>query len=64
MTPVIETPTESESWEEIGWIGVDSGTVAFGAASVLGEDFRVEPEACPGWVTEWLRRRPCLAGHT
>jgi hypothetical protein len=32
---VIEARTESESWEEIGWIGVDSGTVAFGAASVL-----------------------------
>jgi hypothetical protein len=45
VTQVIEAPTESESWEEIGWIGVDSGTVAFGAASVLGEDFRVEPES-------------------
>jgi hypothetical protein len=45
VTQVIEAPTDSESWEEIGWIGVDSGTVAFGAASVLGEDFRVEPEA-------------------
>ena len=45
MTTVIEALTGSESWEEIGWIGVDSGTVAFGAASVLGEDFRVEPEA-------------------
>ena len=45
MTQVIDAPTDSESWEEIGWIDVDSGTVAFGAASVLGEDFRVEPEA-------------------
>lgn len=42
---MIDAPTDSESWEEIGWIGVDSGTVAFGAASVLGEDFRVEPES-------------------
>ena len=42
---MIATPTDSESWEEIGWICVDSATVAFGAASVLGEDFRVEPEA-------------------
>ena len=42
---MIEALTDSESWEEIGWIDVDSGTVAFGAASVLGEDFRVEPES-------------------
>ncbi len=42
---MIEAPTGSESWEEIGWIGVDAATVAFGAASVLGEDFRVEPES-------------------
>lgn len=41
---MIEAPTDSESWEEIGWICVDSATVAFGAAFVLGEDFRVEPE--------------------
>ena len=42
---MIEAPTDSESWEEIGWIDVDSGTVAFGAASVLGEDFRVAPDS-------------------
>ena len=42
---MIEAPTDHESWEEIGWICVDSATVAFGAASVLGEDFRVQPEA-------------------
>jgi hypothetical protein len=42
---VIEAPTDDENWEELGWICVDSATVAFGAASVLGEDFRVEPEA-------------------
>ena len=38
-------PVDGESWEEIGWIVLDSATVAFGAASVLGEDFRVEPES-------------------
>jgi hypothetical protein len=42
---VTEAPVDGESWEEIGWIALDSATVAFGAASVLGEDFRVEPEA-------------------
>ena len=41
---MIEAPPDHESWEEIGWICVDSATVAFGAASVLGEDFCVEPE--------------------
>jgi hypothetical protein len=45
VTPVIKAPTDSESWEEIGWIGVYSGTVAFGAASILGEDFRVDSES-------------------
>ena len=42
---MIEALTDSENWEEIGWIDVDSGTVAFAVASVLGEDFRVEPES-------------------
>ena len=42
---MIEAPTDSESWEEIGWIDVDSGTAAFAVASVLGEGFRVEPES-------------------
>lgn len=35
----------AESWEEIGWIALDSATVAFGAASVLGEDFRLKWES-------------------
>ena len=38
-------PTNAESWEEIGWIALDSATVAFGAASALGEDFRLEWES-------------------
>jgi hypothetical protein len=45
VTPVIEALIDSESWEEIGRIDVDSGTVAFAVASVLGEDSRVEPES-------------------
>jgi hypothetical protein len=45
VTPVIEALTDSENWEEIGWIDVDSGTAAFAVASVLGEGFRVEPES-------------------
>jgi hypothetical protein len=45
VTPVTGAPTNAESWEEIGWIALDSATVAFGAASALGEDFRLEWES-------------------
>jgi hypothetical protein len=45
VTPVTGATTNAESWEEIGWIALDSATVAFGAASVLGEDFRLEWES-------------------
>jgi hypothetical protein len=32
---------DDHGWEEIGWTGVDAATVAFGAATTLGDDFRL-----------------------
>jgi len=55
-------PTDSE---ELGGDRLDrcgQRTVAFGAASVLGEDFRVAPDSVSGMGHRGIRSRARLAG--